>query len=116
MSDTATVEQGIDAAASPRESGANVSAMFRLRTGLKGHFGPEAAAFVDPVLWLIGCVCVDIVRLDYWLQKRNPDYGENESMRLFIRRKYGSKAERFVKYWIKGEARCAAPQNHGVTK
>ena len=81
----------------------DVSALLRLRDGLKRHFGPEAGMFVDPFLWLIGSVCVDIVRLDNWLMRRNPDYGENESMRLFIRRKYGRTAERFVEYWLKGE-------------
>ncbi len=75
----------------------------RLRQGLRKHFGPGTAVFVDPVLWLAGHVCVDILRFDYWLQKRNPDYADNESMRGFIRRKYGRKAERFVAYWIKGE-------------
>ena len=81
----------------------DASALLRLRDGLKRHFGPEAGMFVDPFLWLIGSVCVDIVRLDNWLMRRNPDYGENESMRLFIRRKYGRTAERFVEYWLKGE-------------
>ena len=81
----------------------DTSALLRLRDGLKRHFGPEAGMFVDPFLWLIGSTCVDIVRLDNWLMHRNPDYGENESMRLFIRRKYGRTAERFVEYWLKGE-------------
>ena len=78
-------------------------ALLRLRTGLKTYFGPEAAVFVDPSLWLIGCVCVDIVRLDNWLMRRNPDYADNESMSDFIRRKYGQNAERFVAHWLKGE-------------
>jgi hypothetical protein len=77
--------------------------MARLRRGLQKHFGPGAAVFVDPVLWLAGCVAVDILRLDGWLQKRNPDYRDDESMPLFIRRKYSDKVERFVEYWIKGE-------------
>ena len=77
--------------------------MARLRQGLHKHFGPGAAVFVDPLLWMIGCVAVDILRLDDWLQKRNPDYADNESMRLFIRRKYGERAERFVEYWIRSE-------------
>lgn len=83
----------------------DASALLRLRDGLKRHFGPEAGMFVDPFLWLIGCVCVDIVRLDNWLMRRNPDYRDNDSMRLFIRRKYGRTAERFVEYWLKGEQR-----------
>ena len=81
----------------------DASALLRLRDGLKRHFGPEAGMFVDPFLWLIGCVCVDIVRLDNWLMRRNPDYRDNDSMRLFIRRKYGRSAERFVEHWLKGE-------------
>ena len=81
----------------------NVSALSRLRDGLKRHFGPEAGVFVDPFLWMLGCVCVDIVRLDYWLQKRNPDYRDDESMRLFIRRRYGRNAEHFVAHWLRGE-------------
>ena len=92
----------------------NYSALSRLRDGLKRHFGPEAGMFVDTFLWLIGHVCVDIVRLDYWLQKRNPDYRDNESMRLFIRRKYGRNAERFVEHWLKGEQiQGASIQNAG---
>jgi len=94
---------------SPREINQNqrVSSLCRLRDGLKRHFGPGAAVFVDPFLWLIGCVCVDIVRLDNWLMQRNPDYADNESIRLFIRRKYGRNAERFVEYWLKGEQQTA---------
>jgi hypothetical protein len=76
----------------------------RLRRGLHKHFGPGAAVFVDPLLWLAGLIAVDLLRLDYWLQKQNPDY-RDESMRLFIRRKYGEKAELFVAYWLKGEPR-----------
>ena len=79
--------------------------IMRLRAGLYRHFGPGAAVFVDPVLWLSGCVAVDLLRLDYWLQQRNPDYGDNESMSGFIRRRYSQKAEAFVKHWIKGEPR-----------
>ena len=41
--------------------------------------------------------------LDNWLMRRNPDYREDESMRLFIRRKYGRHAEDFVAHWLKGE-------------
>ena len=52
----------------------------RLRHGLHRHFGPGAAALVDPVLWLAGCTAVDILRLDYWLQKRNTDYGMGRSI------------------------------------
>ena len=78
----------------------DTGALLRLRRGLKDHFGPGAAVFVDPLLWLIGCVSVDIVRLDEWLMRRNPDYGEDESMSDFIRRKYGQKAERFVKHFF----------------
>ena len=81
----------------------DASALLRLRDGLKRHFGPEAGMFVDPFLWLIGSVCVDIVRLDNWLMRRNADYRNGESMRLFIRRKYGRNAERFVEYWLNGE-------------
>ncbi len=83
----------------------DTSALLRLRDGLKQHFGLGAAVFVDPFLWLIGHVCVDVVRLDNWLMQRNLDYREDESMRLFIRRKYGRRAERFVEYWLKGEGR-----------
>jgi len=83
----------------------DTSALLRLRDGLKQHFGTGAAVFVDPFLWLIGHVCVDVVRLDNWLMQRNSDYREDESMRLFIRRKYGRKAERFVAYWLRGEGR-----------
>ena len=78
--------------------------LMQLRRGLHRHFGQGAAVFVDPFLWMVGCVAVDVVRLDDWLQKRNPDYGDNESMQQFIRRKYGERAERFVKAWIAGEA------------
>ena len=81
----------------------DASALLRLRDGLKRHFGPEAGMFVDPFLWLIGSVCVDVVRLDNWLMRRNSDYRDDDSMRLFIRRKYGRTAERFVEYWLKGE-------------
>ena len=78
--------------------------MMRLRQGLHRHFGLGAAVFVDPVLWMAGCIAVDLLRLDAWLQKRNPDYVDGDSMRLFIRRKYGEEAERFVEYWIRGES------------
>ena len=83
----------------------NISALSCLRDGLKRHFGPDAGIFVDPFLWLIGYVCVDIIRLDNWLMRRNPDYRDDESMRLFIRRKYGTDAERFVERWLKGKPR-----------
>ena len=83
----------------------NTDPLSRLRQGLHEHFGPGAAIFVDTLLWLAGHVCVDIVRLDCWLQQRNPDYVDTDSMRGFIWRKYGERAERFVEYWIKGEAR-----------
>lgn len=83
----------------------NMDSMARLRRGLHRHFGPGAAVFVDPVLWMVGYVTVDVLRLDDWLQQRNPDYQEGESMRHFIRRRYGGKAERFVAYWIEGERR-----------
>ena len=86
------------------------SAILRLRKGLRDHFGPGAAVFVDVFLWQIGLVAVDLLRLDNWLQQRNPDYVDGDSMRLFIRRKFGAKAERFVEYWNKGE-----PINAGVT-
>ena len=81
------------------------SAILRLRQGLRSHFGPGAAIFVDVFLWQVGLVAIDILRLDNWLQQRNPDYRDDESMRLFIRRKFGDQAERFVEYWIKGELR-----------
>jgi hypothetical protein len=86
----------------------NTDPLSRLRQGLHRHFGPGAAVFIDTLLWLTGHVCVDIVRLDYWLQQRNPDYLD-ESMRGFILRKYGEKAERFVEYWIKGEPTSEHP-------
>ncbi len=82
----------------------SVDSMTRLRHGLHKHFGPGAAAFVDPVLWQFGMVAVDLLRLDYWLVQRNPDYGD-ESMCGFIERKFGPEAERFVRYWITGEPR-----------
>lgn len=81
----------------------NTDALSRLRQGLHKHFDPGAAVFVDPFLWMAGLVAVDLLRLDSWLQNCNQDYSDNESMSGFIRRKYGEKAERFVKYWIKGE-------------
>jgi hypothetical protein len=59
---------------------------------------------VDSVLYLAGYVAVDIIRLDMWLQRRNPDYQEDDSMRGFVGRKYGKQAELFVEYWLKGEA------------
>ena len=83
----------------------NTDSMLRLRQGLHRHFGSGAAVFVDPLLWLVGLVAVDIVRLDCWLQERNPDYSDGESMRGFIRRKYGEKTERFVEHWIAGVRR-----------
>ena len=88
MNQSATVEPETRAPAGPREIGENqkVSSLCRLRDGLKRHFGPGAVVFVDPFLWLIGCVCVDVVRLDNWLMQRNPDYADNESMRLSTRR------------------------------
>jgi hypothetical protein len=82
----------------------NTDAMTRLRQGLHKHFGPGAAVFVDPVMWMAGLVAVDLLRLDSWLQKRNPDYGDDDSMRGFIRRQYGEQAEHFVEHWIQGEA------------
>lgn len=91
----------------------NTDSMTRLRQGLHRHFGPGAAAFVDPVLWLAGQVAVDLLRLDYWLQKRNPDYRDDESMSGFVRRKHGELAERFVKYWITGEPRQQREHHHG---
>lgn len=81
----------------------SMESLTRLRRGLHKHFGPGAAVFVDPVLWMVGSVTVDVLRLDDWLQRRNPDYRDGESMQAFIRRKYGEKAERFVRYWIAGE-------------
>jgi hypothetical protein len=39
------------------------------------------AVLVDPSLWMVGLVAVDVGRLDNWLMPRNPDYRENESMR-----------------------------------
>jgi hypothetical protein len=83
----------------------SVPAVCRLREGLKRNFGPGAAIFVDPFLWLCGYVSVDIVRLDNWLMRRHSDYRKDESMRNFVRRKYGRRAERFIKVWLKGESR-----------
>jgi hypothetical protein len=83
----------------------STDSLTRLRRGLHEHFGPGAAVFVDPVLWQSGLVAVDLLRLDYWRQQRNPDYQPVDSMCGFIRRKYGEKSERFVAYWIKGEPR-----------
>ena len=94
----------------------DTGALLRLRSGLKDHCGPGAAVFVDPLLWLIGCVSVDIVRLDEWLMRRNPDYGEDESMSDFIRRKYGQKAERFVKHWLQGEPMNTDQQTQQIAK
>ena len=34
-----------------------------------------------PLVWMAGHVVVEIVRLDDWLQRRNPDYRDGESMR-----------------------------------
>jgi hypothetical protein len=87
--------------------------ILRLRQGLHRHFGPGAAAFVDPFLWAAGQVAVDLLRLDYWLQQRNPDYGRQDSMCGFIRRKYGPKAAQFVRYWISGEPRQQQENHHG---
>ena len=78
-------------------------ALIRLREGLHRHFGPGAAVFVDPFLWMAGYVTVDVVRLDDWLLKRNPDYRDGESMREFIRRKHGDRAVQFIEHWITGE-------------
>ena len=91
----------------------SADSIIRLRQGLHRHFGPGAAAFVDPFLWMAGNVSVDLLRLDYWLQKRNPDY-RDESMCVFIGRKYGQKTGRFVKYWIKGEPRFPVSNNQEV--
>jgi hypothetical protein len=81
----------------------NMDGLTRLRRGLRQHFGPGAVVFVDPVLWMTGLVAVDLLRLDDWLHCQHPDYTD-ESTREFIRRKYGSKAERFVESWIRGES------------
>ena len=82
----------------------NTDSLTRLRQGLHQHFGRGAAAFVDPVLWLLaGQVAVDLPRLDAWLQESNPDYAAGESMRDFIRRRFGDKAEQFIAHWIDGE-------------
>ena len=83
----------------------NLDSLSRLRRGLRLHFGPDAAVFVDPVLWLVGLVAVDLLRLDAWLQSRHPEYGANESMSGFVRRRYGGKAERFIAHWLEGEPR-----------
>ena len=91
-----------------RKDVADLKRRLALMEKVREQFGPGAAVFVDPVLWLAGSVCVDILRLDYWLQKRHSDYADNESMRDFIRPKYGEKAERFVEYWIKGEPRLGS--------
>ena len=83
----------------------NTDPLLRLRQGLHRHFGLGAAVFVDSFLWQCGIVTVDIVRLDDWLQRRNPDYGDNESMQEFVRRRYGPAAEAFLARWIKGVRR-----------
>jgi len=83
----------------------NRNALIRLRTGLEKHFGRKAALFVDPIMWLCGYVCVDIIRLDYWLRQRHEDFSDDESMSGFIRRKYGPVAEKFIGYWLRGELR-----------
>jgi len=82
----------------------NHDALIRLRAGLEKHFGTKAVVFVDPVLWLCGYICVDIVRLDNWFMQRHADYSPGESMCGFIRRKYGRSAEKFVGYWLRGES------------
>lgn len=83
----------------------STDSLARLRQGLHKHFGRGAAAFVDPDLWLVGYVTVDVLRLDDWLHQRHPGYRNDESMSHFIRRRYGEKAERFIAYWLKGERR-----------
>jgi hypothetical protein len=41
----------------------SMDAMTRLRRGLHKDFGPGAAAFVDPVLWMSGRIAVDLLQL-----------------------------------------------------
>ena len=79
------------------------SAIIRLRQGLRRHFGPGAECCVDSVLYLAGYVCVDIISLDTWMQQRNSDYQEDESMQEFIVCRYGDETALFVEHWIKGE-------------
>lgn len=69
----------------------------QLQLELVKHFGRPAGKYVDSLLWrLTGLVRIDIVRLDDYLQRINPDYGE-ESMSDFIVRKYGREANDFVR-------------------
>lgn len=79
--------------------------LLELRQGLRLHFGPGAELFVDPFLWICGTVAVDLLKLDNWLKRRNPDYEDNDSMQGFIRRKFGNNAAQFVKGWIAGKPR-----------
>lgn len=77
--------------------------LIRLRKGLRLHFGPGAECCVDSCLYLAGYVCLDIIRLDMWLHRRNLEYLEDESLNDFINRAYGEQAELFVEHWITGE-------------
>ena len=79
--------------------------LMELRRGLRLHFGPCAELFVDPLLWIYGTVAIDLLRLDNWLQRRNPEYRPKDSMEGFIRRKFGDHAADFVKSWIRGKPR-----------
>jgi protoporphyrinogen oxidase len=59
-------------------------------------FGAEARGCIEtiPTPRLFGRI--DVVRLDDLLKKRHADYGENESMRDFITRKFGKEAANWV--------------------
>jgi hypothetical protein len=79
------------------------SAIIRLRQGLRRHFGPGAECCVDSLLFLTGYVTIDIIRLDTWIQQRNPEYQEDEPLREFVAWRYGASAVVFIEYWIRGE-------------
>ena len=79
------------------------SAITRLRQGLRRHFGPGSDCCVHSQLYQIGHVAVDLIMLDIWIQQRNPEYQEDESLRDFIAWKYGEEAAAFVGHWITGE-------------
>jgi protoporphyrinogen oxidase len=57
---------------------------------------------VDSPLYLIGYVAIDIIRLDAWIARRNPDYQEDESIQDFIAWWYGDEAAQYVEHWIAG--------------
>jgi hypothetical protein len=79
------------------------SHLVELKAGLRRHFGASTVSFVDPALLMGGCVSLDILRLDDWLQAQHPDYTDGESMAEAIARLYGQAAVAFCKQWIKGK-------------